>query len=460
MDMSPHRQPPTPAAPAQRRPFSRRGFLAAAGTLAAATAVAGCSNTYDVLSGFTGPNSGTGKSTLVYWNLLTGGDGSHMVEMEAYYTRTHPGVTLQSTILSWGDPYYTKLAMATRSGSPPDVAIMHVSRINEFGPPGLLTPLSLDLLAEHGMEPADFTPLAWNKAHFGGRQLAIPLDTHPFVQYYNTARCKKAGLLDSSGKLPPISGPAALLAALRKLKKVGVTPAVCDQVNDQSTAWRLFATLYGQTGGKLLADNGTKVVIDQALATRVLSLIYQMATEGLMTSNVDNNGGTALFLSGDAALFWEGEWEVATFQTGGLPFNMQPFPAVFGANDVAWADSHTFVLPRQPSPDPEKLSMALTMIRTLLGQSLTWAEGGHIPAWLPVRATAAYKALKPQSNYEAVADRAMYDPPAWYSGAGSDMENYAGAAIGTVMTGGLSPQAGYQEMRQAFETLSTETVPV
>lgn len=460
MDTSPLRHNPAPANAALRHPFSRRGFLAAAGTLAAATAVAGCSSTYDVLSGFTGPSSGSGKTTLVYWNLLTGGDGSHMVEMESYYTRTHPEVTLQSTILSWGDPYYTKLAMATRSGSPPDVAIMHVSRINEFGPPGLLTPLSLDLLAEHGMRPQDFTPLAWNKGRFGGHQLAIPLDTHPFVQYYNTALCKKAGLLDSSGVLPPISGPSALLAALRKLKKAGVTPVVCDQVNDQSTAWRLFATLYGQTGGRLLADNGTKVVIDQALATRVLSLIYQMATEGLMTSNIDNNGGTAMFLSGDAGLFWEGEWEVATFQTGGLPFNMQPFPAVFGANDVAWADSHTFVIPQQPSADPEKLSMALTMIRTLLGQSLTWAEGGHIPAWLPVRATAAYKALKPQSNYEAAADRAVYDPPAWYSGAGSDLENYAGAAIGTVMTGGLSPKAGYQEMRQAIETLSTETVPV
>jgi len=457
--MSAHRQTPAQATATQPHRLNRRGFLAAAGTLAVATVAAGCSNTYDVASGFTGTDSGSGMSTLVYWNLLSGGDGSHMQAMEAYYTRTHPGVNLQSTILSWGDPYYTKLAMATRAGSPPDVAIMHVSRINEFGPPGLLTPLSLDLLAEHGMQPKDFTPRAFAKAHFRGHQLAIPLDTHPLVQYYNTALCKKAGLLDSSGQLPPINGPAALLAVLRKLKKTGVTPVVCDQVNDQSTAWRLFYTLYSQGGGKLVAGNGTKVILDEALATRVLSFISQMAAEGLMVSNVDNNGGTALFLAGDAALFWEGEWEVAVFQAGKLPFSMQPYPAVFGT-DVAWADSHTFVIPRQPSADPEKLSMALTMIRTLLGQSLIWAEGGHIPAWLPVRATAAYKRLKPQSNYESVADRAAYDPPAWYSGAGSDMENYAGAAIGTVMTGGLSPQAGYREMRQAFETLSKETVPV
>ena len=175
-------------------------------------------------------------------------------------------------------------------------------------------------------------------------------------------------------------------------------------------------------------------------------------------SNVDNSGGTALFLAGDAALFWEGEWEVAVFQAGELPFSMQPFPAVFG-NDVARADSHTFVLPRQPSADPEKLSTALTMIRTLLGQSLTWAEGGHIPAWLPVRATAAYKELKPQSNYEEVADRAAYDPPAWYSGAGSDMENYLGGHrhpdAGRPVTAGRLPGNA-----PGVRTLSKETVPV
>ena len=440
-------------------PPTRRRFLAAAGTLAAATLAAGCSGTYDVVTGFTGTDSGAGKSTLVYWNLLTGGDGSHMVEMESYYTRTHPGVNLESTILTWGNPYYTKLAMATRSGSPPDVAIMHLSRIPEFGPPGLLTPLSLDLLAEHGMEPKDFTPLAFNRAHVGGHQLAIPLDTHPFVQYYNTKLCKKAGLLDGSGQLPRVTGPAALLAMLRKLKKVVATPVVCDQVDDPATPWRLFYTLYSQGGGKVLADDGKKVVLDQALATKVLAFIYKMATEGLISANVDAAGGTAVFLAGDAALYWEGEWEVDVFQTAKLPFSMQPFPAVFG-RDVAQADSHTFVIPRQPSADPEKISMALTMIRTLLGQSLTWAEGGHIPAWLPVRASAAYKKLKPQSNYESVADRAVYDPLAWYSGSGSDMENYAGAAIGGVMTGSFSPQAAYQEMRQSFEALSKETVPV
>lgn len=439
--------------------MNRRRFLGGAAALGASLATAGCAGTYDLASGLASSSGGTNNSTLVYWNLLTGGDGTHMQAMEAGYVKAHPGVGLQSTILTWGNPYYTKLAMAIRSGSPPDVAIMHLSRLSEFGPPGLITPLSLGLLAAHGMRPRDFTPLAFAKAHVNGYQLAIPLDTHPFVQYYNTRLCRKAGLLGGSGELPPVRGAQAMLTVLRKLKKTGATPVVCDQVNDPSTPWRLFYTLYSQAGGKVLADNGKRVVLDEALATRVLTFIYQLATEGLLNANTDPNGGVALFQAGNAGLYWEGEWNVAVFQAAGLPFSMQPFPALFGSG-AAQADSHTFVVPRQPTPDPEKLSMALTMIRSLLGQSLTWAEGGHIPAWLPVRDSAAYAKLKPQSNYASVADRAVYDPPAWYSGSGSDMENYAGAAIGTLMLGTLSPAAAYQEMRQSFETLSKETVPV
>lgn len=206
---------PGPAASSQPRSFGRRNFLTGAAALGAGLVTASCGATYNVASGFTGSSGGAGRSTLVYWNLLSGGDGSRMQAMEAAYNRAHPAVNLQSTILTWGNPYYTKLSLAIRSGSPPDVAIMHLSRIHQYGPPAMLTPLSPDVLAAHGLEPKNFTPLAWGNAQYGGQQLAIPLDTHPFVQYYNTKLCRKAGLLDSSGRLPPITSAAAMLTVLR-----------------------------------------------------------------------------------------------------------------------------------------------------------------------------------------------------------------------------------------------------
>jgi len=439
--------------------LNRRGFLAGAAALGAGLVTSACGGTYNVGSGITGSSGGDNNSTLVYWNLLTGGDGTHMVAMEDAFRKAYPHIDLQSTILQWGAPYYTKLSLAIRSGSPPDVAIMHLSRIHQYGPPGMLTPISLDLLAAHGMEPRDFTPLAFSKAHYNGQLLCIPLDTHPFVQYYNTKVCKKAGLLDSSGALPPIKSADAMLAALRKLKKIGATPVVCDTINDPATPWRVFYTLYSQAGGQVLADNGKDIVLNQALAMKVLTFIHQLASEGLMNANVDANGGVSVFQAGDAGLYWEGEWNVTVFQAAKMAFSMQPFPTLFG-KAAAQADSHTFILPKRTTADPEKTSLALTMIRTLLGQSLTWAEGGHIPAWLPVRDSEAYKKLKPQSNYEEVANYAVYDPPAWYSGSGSDMENYLGEPLGDLMLGGMSPQATYDQMLGSLHTLSKEPVPV
>ena len=442
------------------RLLNRRGFLAGAAALGAGLVTAACGGTYNVGSGITGSSGGDNNSTLVYWNLLTGGDGTHMVAMEDAYRKANPHVDLQSTILQWGAPYYTKLSLAIRSGSPPDVAIMHLSRIHQYGPPGMLTPISPDLLAAHGMEPKDFTPLAFSKAHYNGQLLCIPLDTHPFVQYYNTKLCKKAGLLDSGGTLPPIKSPDAMLAVLRKLKKAGATaPVVCDTINDPATPWRLFYSFYSQAGGQVLADNGKDIVLDKTLATKVLTFIHTLASEGLMNSNVDAGGGTAVFQAGDAGLYWEGEWNVTVFQAAKMAFSMQPFPALFG-KAAAQADSHTFILPKRTTADPEKTSLALTMIRTLLGQSLTWAEGGHIPAWLPIRDSAAYSKLKPQSNYQEVASYAAYDPPAWYSGSGSDMENYLGEPLGDLMLGGMSPQATVSQMLGSLHTLSKEPVPV
>lgn len=442
--------------------INRRRFITLAGAGATVLAAAGCGGTYDIASGFVSPSAGTsGHDTLVYWNLLTGGDGSHMTAMEDVYRRAHPNVSLDATVLDWGNPYYTKLAMAIRAGSPPDLAIMHLSRLNGFVPPGLLEPYDLGEMAAHGMTPADFTPLAFHKAQFNGRQMAIPLDTHPFVQYFNTKLCRKAGLLDSSGMLRPISGSAQLLTVLRKLKSVGATPAVCDQINDPATPWRLFYTLYSQAGGRVLADQGKRVVLDRPRALQVLRFISQLAREKLLNADLDANGGVAAFASGTAGLYWEGEWNVDTFQAAKLPFSMQAFPPVFGSNDAAQADSHTFVMPIQPGGrDPERTTAILTLVHTLLTQSITWASGGHIPAWLPVRHSAAYQKLKPESNYESVADRAVYDPPAWYSGSGSNLENYAGGVISGVMIGASSPEEAYDSMHGALENLATQSSPV
>jgi multiple sugar transport system substrate-binding protein len=124
------------------------------------------------------------------------------------------------------------------------------------------------------------------------------------------------------------------------------------------------------------------------------------------------------------------------------------------------ADSHTLVIPKQHRPDPARKERALGLIKSFLDQSKTWAEGGHVPAWQPFAQSDAYKKLTPQSNYAAAADSAVYDPPGWYSGSGSNFENVMGSSIGAVEAGLLSPDEAIAQIRSKLSAFTKTAPPV
>src|SRR2546421_547712 len=84
---------------------------------------------------------------------------------------------------------------------------------------GLLQPFDEAQLAQYGITSDKFLPEIWNNAHYQGKLYALPLDTHPFVMYYNTDICRKAGLLGADGKLIPLAGPNAFIDAFQKVQK-------------------------------------------------------------------------------------------------------------------------------------------------------------------------------------------------------------------------------------------------
>jgi len=89
----------------------------------------------------------------------------------------------------------------------------------------------------------------------------------------------------------------------------------------------------------------------------------------------------------------------------------------------------------------------------MLKDSFTWAQGGHIPAYLPVATSEAYEKLKPQSNYAGAAKDVVVDPAAWFSGSGSDFETLADAVFGAVVLGQLTPAKGIQQFRARVQRM-------
>jgi multiple sugar transport system substrate-binding protein len=444
-----------------RRGLSRRDLFRSAGALALGGslggALTGCGS---VRSGFTG--SPASPNVLTYWNLLGGGDGVRMKAMEAVYQKANRDVSLQASTLTWGNPYYTKLSLATLGAQPPDVAISHLTRVPTLVGADLLEPFEPADLETFGMTPDHFVKRAVDGATIDGKLYAIPLDTHPFVMFYNTKICEKAGLLGTNGELKPIEGAEAFVEALTKAKEVTKTwGGAMATIADTATPWRMFFTLYSQLGGKLMRSTQPDGIVEPDKALQALSFMRSLtAGTKVMPTDIDYGGAVALFANQRAGFFFQGEWEVSTFLTSKIPFSMTRIPQIFGTTYAVQADSHTFVMPRRRDHDRKRIEMTYTFIRSMLDQSLAWAEGGHVPTWLPVQKTEAYRKLKPQSNYAAVAESAVYDPPAWYSGSGSNFENIAGAAIGEVLTGRVKPEAALKRIQDGISKLALTPAPI
>ena len=435
-----------PATAPGGRSLTRRRLLTGGLGIAAGLGMAAC--------------SGGGGAKLRYWNLFGGGDGVRMVDMVDRFQHSRPDLHVTATTLTWGAPYYTKVAMAAAGGRSPDVAILHLSRLPGFAPGRLLDPFPEELLRERGITADRFLPAVWNRCVVDGQVYAIPLDTHPFVMYYNTDVCRAIGLLDGSGHLVPLHGPDELVAAWSEAKKAAGTWGLVLSAFDVSP-WRLWWTLYRQLDGELLSGDAKELVVDDARALEALAFMRRLAiTDRVAPSQMFLEGAIATFGSGRAGFLFNGEWEVTTFQTQKTPFSMAPFPNVFGATDRTQADCHTFVLPHQRDRDRSRTTAALDYVAYMLRDSVYWAAGGHVPAYQPIIRSPDYLALEPQSRYRQAAENAQLDPVAWFSGSASDMETKAAAAFGAVQAGTISPEQGLAQFKNDIHKLLDTPPPV
>ncbi len=447
-------------APNNPATFTRRSILGAGLAAAGTLALAGCANS-PLGAGLVG--SALNPQQLIFWNLFGGGDGGRMQTMEAGYTKTHGGPSsLQATVFAWGNPYYSKVTIATVGNKPPDVAVAHLTRAKPLFDGGILEPITDADLASVGLSSADFNSKSWEAQKTRGSNIAIPLDTHPLTMFFNSDVCKKAGLLDSDGKLKKLDGLDAFESALAAVSKVtGGTAITVGNVSETATPWRVFWTLYNQINGvkPFISNNGSALTVDEDAFAKVTERIQTWVKKGWLNRGLDYAGAGTQMFTGKSGFYLQGEWEITTAQSvKGLKFGMVPLPMLFDRPAVQ-ADSHTFVLPKKDRT-PEQRKQAMGFIKSMLDQSQTWAMGGHVPAYVPTFQSSAYKALEPQADYASAADYAVYDDPAWYGGSGSTFENTVGAQLGLVQQLAVTPQGALSAIKDQLKVYLNTPSPL
>lgn len=435
------------------RQLSRRRLLsgtAALGSVFAAAALSGCG----------GNASAAAPRDIQFWHLLSGGDGIKMQNMISKVNDANPEFKVHPTVLAWGPPYYTKLAMASAGGRPPQLAIMHASRVPGYAPGGLIDPWDLDLLSEFGVTSQSFAPRIWDKSQNNGKVFSIALDSHPFVMFYNRDVAGKAGLLGSNGQLQEAKSPQEFISIAREMQKVTQAHGLSfGYLGSGSQMWRLFYTLYRQHGASMELTPGKPMVADNEAAVESLEFMTSLFDDTIAAQSGDISTGIAEFARGGSGMLFSGVWELPTFKKANLPVDAATIPTLFGT-PAAYADSHSFVLPRQLNVDDAKRRDVYKFVSDILKGSLSWAEAGHIPAYQPVVQSQAYRELTPQIHYANAADIIAYDPEAWFSGSGSDWQTYFAETVQNVLLGRDKATDGWDAFVRRTNTLLSRPNPV
>jgi multiple sugar transport system substrate-binding protein len=363
---------------------------------------------------------------VTYWDFLGGGDGVRNKQIVEDFNKSQNDIHVNESTLTWGEPFYTKVHTAVVAGQTPDVMTYHLSHFAAGILAKDLRPFTTEELEAAGLKASDFQKslvdrsLEISKRYANSDQLfGVPLDTHTLVLYYNKTALQKAGSLGPDGTPTGMDGYEAFTAMLKTVKdKTHLIP--CSEniySEDPASLWRLWYTFFKQQGGDFLKDGKLSFDDLTVQGTKSLQQIADWAKDGLIPKNTGYQSMVALFSAGRAAFMINGNWEVPTMvdlkKNGKLPFEygVAALPKFF-ATQQTWADSHQFAIPNNDKnpPTPEKVAAALKFIAFFVKQ-VTWAGGGHIPAYLPVQESDAYKQMVPNNEYSAQAAKNVeYEP--------------------------------------------------
>jgi multiple sugar transport system substrate-binding protein len=363
---------------------------------------------------------------LTYWDFLGGGDGIRMKQIVEAFNKSQSDIHVTESTLTWGEPFYTKVHTGVVAGQTPDVMTYHLSHF----PAGIqakdLRPFTTEELAAAGLKASDFQAslvkrsLEVSKTYGGTDQLfGVPLDMHTLVLYYNKTALGKAGLLDADGKPSGLDSLAAFTKMLTDAKaKTHLIPVSANIYSqDPASLWRIWYTFFVQQGGDFVKNGQLSFDDVNVQGIKSLQIMADWSKEGLIPKNVGYASMVALFTAGRADFMINGNWEVPTLvdlkKSGKLPFDygIVAFPKLFD-NQETWADSHQLAIPNNDKtpPTPEKVAAALKFIAFVVKQ-VTWAGGGHIPAYLPVQESDAFKQMVPNNEYSAQAAKDLAFEP-------------------------------------------------
>lgn len=311
------------------------------------------------------------------------------------------GITVERLGGGESDTYYDTLNAAYAGGSPPDVALVHASRITDYARRNLLLPLDQELAAT-GTAIEDAVPVAREGATFEDRLYALPFDVHGGLVHLNVDLFTRAGLVDAQGVPVLPTSPEEFLAHAQQMKdRTGVNYFGAGRVNE-GFGVHMWRSLVQQQGGDVLNADGTAATVDSPEARTALEFMGRVFDGGFADPAQTYDAAEADFLSGRTAMLLNGTWVVDQYsEDAQFAYRVADFPTLYG-EPAMWADTHTWAIPRQREADPVRYRAALEYASYLYDHSGDWAVNtGHLAARTSVLESPDYQQAPQRANYVA-----------------------------------------------------------
>lgn len=366
-----------------------------------------------VLSRFFGAcNDEFGDMTDI--SAATGECGIITTMINNFNATNEAGITIEVQGTEWGS-YYDQLNAAFAGGNPPDIAVMHRTRLLDYTSRGLVISVG-EAFAAGGIDVNDFAPEALNAVSVDGTVYGLPFDLHTLLWHVNVDLLAEADLVDEDGNPILPSSPEELLEHAAMVKEAtGADYIAMDATQFPLGVRAVFAMIWQQDGDLLNADR-TEAGINNEAGANALSTMASLFENEYANATYDYATSQQAFLNGEAAILINGTWVVDAYtaeaeseESALSNYVVADFPALFG-NAATWSDTHMWAITNSLADDPEKLEAAVTFLSFINDNNVEWARTGHVAVRQSVLESEEYLSLPQRDSYVGTADIARAFP--------------------------------------------------
>jgi multiple sugar transport system substrate-binding protein len=270
------------------------------------------------------------KTTLTFWNGLTGPDRPAVDALVEKFNKDNPNIEVKIESMPF-DKMYQKMNVAFASGEGPEIVILGPESIGTYASSGGLLPID-DFYTDVNVS---VLPNGYDDAmKYQGKHYGYPFSYFTMALYYNKDLFKAAGL---DPEKPPTNWQELADDAVKLTKEGSGSTSQYGFVFP--SAWTNWPILMWGNGGDVMDYQTKKATINSDKSVEAVKYWSDLIlNKHIAPAKVDD--AAKLFSSKKAAMTIDGPWATSGYKDAGINYGIVPIPAgpaqqaTFGAGNM------------------------------------------------------------------------------------------------------------------------------